>query len=438
MAMQTRRHFRFLQTALFAATQAVSAADADDVPWVSRHAVLRRQLQGQPAFVVGALGNVGMSSDNNDDDENTRQVFAQALADRALAFFQGQLDDDFFDPSRVNNASTRKNVMQQHASTVHETLHWTGEMHSTPDGASHARFQQYFDNFVVQGGNIVVHADAVGNVVAVNGEYVDCRHVLSSWYQQSFPLASPVEDALSVALTSLGLQLDFDLISQTQPELALVVSDKFSCCLAYQSNVTYWDMDTESGNRIWKEDIFYLDAFDGDLCAREPLVFGAFSAFPPERSSSNWLHANPTLRRSLSNNMTINDDAAGEDDEELSSPEAQISTYYCVPSTEDTEMPPKTGDCVLASDSPIPIATGNVAIDSAHNYALATFNYFWFFHGLNSLNGQGYELISYVLSDEFQLANGTFLREGILVKSLRTLLIVLVVALSQPTGMASK
>ena len=89
------------------------------------------------------------------------------------------------------------------------------------------------------------------------------------------------------------------------------------------------------------------------------------------------------------------------------SPDPSIETYYCIPATNDTETPPRTGNCTLISNAPTDISTGNLAIDSAHNYALATFRYFWIYHGLNSLDGQGYKLVSYVLSDDFELANGT-------------------------------
>lgn len=410
-----RRRFGALQAALFLAPTIV-AVDDHDVPWVPRHAVLRRHLQGPPAFVVGALGNVGMpvpdnkdDSANDEDDNKAMQQFTEALASRALDFFRGQDDDDkafLFDDKKKKKENTFMQQQQQHK-CVHETLQWTGEFRRSRDGGAHARFQQYFDDLPVQGGNLVVHTDGVGNMVAVNGEYVDCRQVLSCTTTKLLP-----DDALSVALVSAGIPAD-DIFSQTAPTLALVVSNDLSCCLAYQSNVAYWGEDEENGGHVSKEDILYANAFHGGLCARDPLVFGSFASpplslrmqqkrIPNTNVSSSWFHATPFLRRSLVANVTQTN--AENDSPE---PEAKISSYYCSPLTDDTSTPPQTGDCELVSISSSPISTGNVPLDSAHNFALATFNYFLFFHGLNSLDGQGYELISYVLSDEFQLANGT-------------------------------
>ena len=421
-----RRRFGALQAALFL-VPIIVAVDDHEVPWVPRHAVLRRHLQGPPAFVVGALGNAGMpvpdKKDDSANDFNTMQKFAEALASRALALFREQQDDDdddskallFDDKKKKKKENTflqqQQQQQQQQHKNVNETLQWTGELRRSRDGGAHARFQQYFDDLPVQGGNLVVHTDGVGNMVAVNGEYVDCRQVLSSTTTKLVP-----DDALSVALVSAGIPPD-DILSQTAPTLALVVSDDLSCCLAYQSVVAYWGEDEENGGQVSKEDIVYANAFHGGLCARDPLVFGSFASppsslrmqqkpIPNTKVSSSWFRATPFLRRSMVANVTQTN---AENDSPA--PEAKISTFYCSPSTDDTSTSPQTGDCELMSISSSPISTGNVPLDSAHNFALATFNYFLFFHGLNSLDGQGYELISYVLSDEFQLANGTCLMQ---------------------------
>ena len=50
--------------------------------------------------------------------------------------------------------------------------------------------------------------------------------------------------------------------------------------------------------------------------------------------------------------------------------------------------------CTLVSRSSNPINTGDGAIDSAHNYAIATYDYYWTNHGRDSIDNAGLPLIS--------------------------------------------
>jgi hypothetical protein len=93
-------------------------------------------------------------------------------------------------------------------------------------------------------------------------------------------------------------------------------------------------------------------------------------------------------------------------------PKASITTYYCVPSGNMSSVPPQREDCGLISNSPYPINTGNFPVDCAHNFAYATFRYFWEHHQRNSLDNHGFPLVSYVLSEDYKLANGTYLCTG--------------------------
>jgi Zn-dependent metalloprotease len=54
----------------------------------------------------------------------------------------------------------------------------------------------------------------------------------------------------------------------------------------------------------------------------------------------------------------------------------------------------KTRRCRTVSTSPTVISTGDLAIDSAHNYAIATYDYYWNNFGRDSIDGAGMTLIS--------------------------------------------
>ncbi len=59
----------------------------------------------------------------------------------------------------------------------------------------------------------------------------------------------------------------------------------------------------------------------------------------------------------------------------------------------------KKKNCSLVSTSPNPISTGDPAIDDAHNYAIATYDYYWNNHGRDSIDDNGMTLISRVHYD---------------------------------------
>jgi len=396
--------FLILQATLFGVTVGTALVDnatmyenpslayEDDraTPTVSRHRVLRRHLQGHPAFAVGALGNVGMPVPHN---PGIFAHFAGAAGAVALGFLEANKGADLF--SHQGSSSPPE---------FGAALTWAGDMHFSLDGGAHVRLQQTYDDLVVQGGNILVHTDGAGNVVAVNGEYVDCNEQVQMLHEGN-ELLLP-ELAFSQALKLAGM--DETIISQTEPEITLVVGEDLTCCLAYQSTVDYWETDVLTNTKVQKQDILYTEATQGRFCAREPLVMGNHFRKRTDARRFQPLHDSQARRILSSENSTGTkawDDDHVDNDDANTDLLARISTYFCRPSSEEPD--PTMADCELVSNSPTPISSGELSVDSAHNYALATFNYYWHFHGLNSLDGNGYELISFVLSDEFKLANGT-------------------------------
>jgi Zn-dependent metalloprotease len=56
----------------------------------------------------------------------------------------------------------------------------------------------------------------------------------------------------------------------------------------------------------------------------------------------------------------------------------------------------RCGNNKIVSTSSDPISSGDLAVDSAHNYAIATYDYYWNAHGRDSINGAGMTLKSRV------------------------------------------
>jgi thermolysin len=60
----------------------------------------------------------------------------------------------------------------------------------------------------------------------------------------------------------------------------------------------------------------------------------------------------------------------------------------------------QTTGCELVSSSSDATSTGDDAIDAAHNYAIATYDYYWNNHGRDSIDDNGMKLISRVHYDK--------------------------------------
>jgi len=108
--------------------------------------------------------------------------------------------------------------------------------------------------------------------------------------------------------------------------------------LAYRCLVQY-DKETSTGP-VLQRDVVFCDATNGNLVARHPKIYAARA----------------------------------------------LATYNCGSRTR----------CSLVTTSPNPISTGDLAIDSAHNYAIATYNYYLTNHGRDSIDDAGMTLKSRV------------------------------------------
>jgi vibriolysin len=73
---------------------------------------------------------------------------------------------------------------------------------------------------------------------------------------------------------------------------------------------------------------------------------------------------------------------------------ARHPRFHYVRDLETQDCAGKTRRCAVDSTSPNPISTGDLAIDSAHNYAIATYDYYLNNHGRDSIDDGGMTLIS--------------------------------------------
>ncbi len=81
---------------------------------------------------------------------------------------------------------------------------------------------------------------------------------------------------------------------------------------------------------------------------------------------------------------------------------ARHPQYHSALSLETYDCNQKKKNCTLVAQTPpdtIPISTGDLAIDAAHNFAAATYNYYWNNHGRDSVDDNGMTLISRVHYD---------------------------------------
>ena len=147
-----------------------------------------------------------------------------------------------------------------------------------------------------------------------------------------FSPALDAEDALDVALQEAGIRVEARV---DEPALTYVLGAGGDAALAWQLTVDYVNADGP------QRDVVFADAMTGQLVARHPKFYYARS----------------------------------------------LRTYDCNNGTSCTQ---------LVSSSSNPINTGDNAIDSAHNYAIATYDYYYNNHGRDSIDDNGLTLRSRV------------------------------------------
>ena len=178
--------------------------------------------QGAPTFVTGELGQLGPGS-----AKKASQEFLKAQ--KALLGLTGSED---FEP-------------------VSETTDHLGQRH--------VKLQQKLRGLNVVGAEYIVHSDASGKVLAINGRVAADRNLprnpsVDGW--------SAIERAASQAGIANGTFGD-------KPELTYVVNERSNAYLAWSTTVEYVDEEGE------QRDILYADATTGDLVLRAPQIHRA-------------------------------------------------------------------------------------------------------------------------------------------------------------------
>jgi Zn-dependent metalloprotease len=236
-------------------------------------------------------------------------------------------------------------------------------------GGRHQRFKQEFHGYTVEGASLVVHTDAEGEVTGVNGEYVDGS------YLTTIPGLSS-KKALKLAIKNLfGNDEQIEIVSAAK--LSVVRDDDGFACFAWKAVIRYTDEESQRGIKEVHEDYLYADANTGRACAVFPRIIG-FGGYNNDETT-----------------LTLQEEDEVEIDTTISTPRRLaagtplVRTYDCNENTSKLQ-------CTLASSSSIPITSTDLPIQSAHNYAIATYNYYYQQFGRDSIDGLGMALKSYV------------------------------------------
>lgn len=232
-----------------------------------------------------------------------------------------------------------------------------GKPNIVKDGSLHVRLVQEIEGYTVEGASMVLHSEEDGTIYGVNGEYVDGSELSTD------PSLSS-DEALGLALAEAYDGIETTL--ENTPELTVVRNrESGAACFAWRFLIAYTGTD-HLGNAAYKTDMVYADANSGAVCAIHPKIAGMTSHFMGTESR----HHQEGEPRALQTSCSLT-----------------VETYDCEQKSRCT---------TLISSEPNYISTGDEAIDSAHNYAIATFNYFLNNHGRCSIDDNGLTLKSRV------------------------------------------
>jgi bacillolysin len=226
-------------------------------------------------------------------------------------------------------------------------------------GGVHQSFRQKFNGYTVEGGALVVHTKATGEVVAVNGDYVDGSSL------STIP-SIRAKKALKIAIETYLKGEDYEI---TSPAYLTVVNEEGQACFAWAALVDYKGAHYKykEVEQMFRVKVF-ADANTGRLCAAHPCTISV--ADSPNQSGDRQLHNVTTKKEVLIDNKTARRLAGT----------PSVLTYDCDEGTSCDR---------LISDSSSKIDTGDLAVDSAHNFAIDTYMYYYSHFGRDSIDGIG-------------------------------------------------
>jgi len=198
----------------------------------------------------------------------------------------------------------------------------------------HMRFVQEIAGMPVEGAAMVAHTDEEGVITAINGEFVSDLKVATE------PSIAGAE-AINIALGQSRVPEEAHS-SCTPPVLTVVRNPNDGLAyLAYKSSCRYDTQGEDGYDKPFRDEIF-ASATTGELITTFSKIYNALS----------------------------------------------METQDCNQST--------ATNCPVVSNSAEIVNTGDKAIDSAHNYAIATYNYYSNNHGRDSIDDAGMTLITRV------------------------------------------
>lgn len=148
-------------------------------------------------------------------------------------------------------------------------------------GQTHVKLQQTLNGLVVYGGEYVVHTDAAGNVVAMNGRFAVDENLARV----------PSIDGLGASIRAISQMLGSNLQLLSAPALSYVVNEKSLASLAWNARVSYTD--DEGRPQISR---IFASASTGDLLLVAPEY--KYAKNRATYSANNGTTLPGTLRRS--------------------------------------------------------------------------------------------------------------------------------------------
>jgi Zn-dependent metalloprotease len=240
-------------------------------------------------------------------------------------------------------------------------------------GKAHLRVKQFIQGYEVEGAALMVHIDTNGTLEAINGEFLPD----DVFTEESQLVGVYDEDAdpqllLEQALSETGIQ-DGEWLGEAEMTVVRRTSDG-NACLAWKRLVKY---NATAGPQL---DMIYADArYTGTVTetdAEGPNIFARLFQSP---------HTNKT-----SADTTPLGALCARHPQYMGSGIPSINTKDCYETT---------WYCTTVSTSSSRINTGDAAVNAAHNYAIATYEYFYNNFGRDSIDDNGMTLISRVHYD---------------------------------------
>ncbi|HYK00474.1 MAG TPA: M4 family metallopeptidase [Thermoanaerobaculia bacterium] len=169
-------------------------------------------------------------------------------------------------------------------------------------GQTHVRLQQRLNGLPVVGAEYIVHADADGNVVAMNGRFMPDRNLprhaeINGW------------SAIERAAEQIGIR---NATWGPMPKLTYVVNEKGNAFLAFVAEASYTDAEGE------QRDLVYADARTGDLVLRAPQIHRA-------RNRNTY---NGNNSSSLPGTLVLTETGGSTTDSAISTAHAHAATSY--------------------------------------------------------------------------------------------------------------